>query len=233
MKWTDEGIILSLKPMGEGRRIASILTRDHGRHAGVIKISPKLGNSLQPGIIVQATWYARLPEHLGSWTLEPKSTWAAWFGDPKKLAALSSALTLTDKLLPERHLYEELYDLLWDFVSTHLTHDHWLKAYVNYEFSLLEMLGFGLDLTCCAATGKLHNLCYISPKSGRSVSKEGAEGYESKLLPLPEYWLTPMDHVPTQQLLQGLHVTGYFLAKHLAENGLPHIRHHLIDLLNH
>ncbi len=231
MKWTDEGIVLTLKLLGEGQRIVNILTREHGRHSGMIKMSPKLGNSLQPGIIVQATWSARLPEHLGYWSLEPKSTWAAWFSDRQKLAALSSATTLTDKLLPERHLYEELYDLLWEFIRFHLTSDQWLKAYVNYEMALLENLGFGLDLSCCAVTGEFENLAYVSPKSGRVVSKTGAQGYENKLLPLPPYWITPIEEVPLLQLQQGLQVTGYFLAKHLAEKGLPAIRQHFLDLL--
>lgn len=233
MKWLDEGIILSLRPIGEGRRIAHILTRDHGRHGGVVKITPKLGNSLQPGIIVQATWNARLSDHLGMWTLEPKSTWAAWFGNALKLAALSSAVSLTDKLLPERHLYPELYELLYDFIACHLSQDLWLKAYVNYEIALLEMLGFGLDLSSCAASGSTTDLIYISPKSGRAVCGAAGKEYESKLLPLPSYWLYPMESIPNQQLLQGLQVTGYFLAKHLSDNGLPHIRHYFMDLLSH
>ncbi|HXF90652.1 MAG TPA: DNA repair protein RecO [Candidatus Nitrosotenuis sp.] len=233
MKWTDEGIILALRPLGEGGWIASLLTRKHGRHVGVLKVTPKNRHSLQPGIVTQAIWRARLSEHLGTWSLEATSNWALWFHDSLKLAALSSAVTLTDKLLPERHPYEDLYELLHNFITFYLMGAQWLKAYVNYEMALLEMLGFGLDLSSCVVTGSQEDLIYISPKSGRSVSREAAVGYESKLLPLPCYWRSPMESPPDHQLFQGLQVTGHFLAKHLTENGLPHIRSHLLNLLGY
>jgi DNA repair protein RecO (recombination protein O) len=231
MKWVDEGIVLALRPFGEGAKFATILTREHGRHAGILKISAKKANTIQPGILVQARWVARLQEHLGSWQLEPQTTWASWFSDPKKLAALSSAMSLTDKLLPERHPYPELYSLLLEFIGHHLSQPVWLEAYVDYELALLQQLGFGLDLSCCAATGATSELVYISPKSGRAVCREAAVGYESKLLPLPSYWLNPIKCIPEFQLYQGLQVSGYFLAKHLSENGLPQIRHRFIELL--
>ncbi|MBX9805875.1 MAG: DNA repair protein RecO [Alphaproteobacteria bacterium] len=231
MKWADSGIILSARPFGENSRILTLLTRDHGRHAGLIKI-PKSRSRLniEAGTFVDATWNARLSEHLGQWTLETTDAMGAkLLSMALPLTALSSACHITDQCLAERHPYPDLYDLLKSLIEDLLQAPDWQISYVNYELALLKDLGFGLDLSTCAATGKVDDLIYISPKTGRAVSREAGEPYKSQLLPLPAYWVKE-DAPP--DIRTSLNVTGYFLGQHLTERqGLPPIRQRLMDML--
>jgi DNA repair protein RecO (recombination protein O) len=231
MKWTDQGIILSSRPYGENSRIVSLLTAQFGRHGGLIKV-PKTRSrmSLEPGTFVEATWNARLSEHLGQWSLETTAAMGARLLTlPLALTALSSACSLTDQCLVERHPYPRLYDLLKQFIEDLVQSPNALIPYVNYELDLLKDLGFGLDLSVCAATGQHHDLIYISPKTGRAVSREAGEPYKSQLLPLPQYWV---DDSAVPDIQTSLTVTGYFLTQHLTQHhGLPHIRDRLIQMI--
>jgi DNA repair protein RecO (recombination protein O) len=229
VKWTDEGIIISSRQYGENSRIVSILTPHYGRHAGLIKV-PKTRSrlSLEPGTLVEATWNARLSEHLGQWGIETTAAMGAkLLTSPIALTALSSACSLTDICLVERHPYPRLYELLKEFIESLVTSPNDLNRYVDYELALLQDLGFGLDLSTCAATGQQHDLIYISPKTGRAVSREAGEPYKAQLLPLPQYWIDPtIDH----NIRISLQVTGFFLTQHLTEHrGLPNIRQRLIE----
>lgn len=231
MKWTDSGIILSTRAFGENSRILSLLTPHYGRHAGLIKI-PKSRSRLniEAGTFVEATWNARLSEHLGQWTLETTAAMGARLLPYRvPLTALSSACHLTEQCLPERHPYPHLYDLLKQLIEDLLQAPDWEISYVNYELALLKDLGFGLDLSACAATGQQDDLIYISPKTGRAVSRDAGEPYKAQLLPLPSYWI---DEKATPDIRTSLIVTGYFLAQHLTEKqGLPAIRQRLVDMI--
>lgn len=231
MKWTDSGIILSTRPFGENSRILTLLTRHNGRHAGLIKI-PKSRSRLniEAGTLVEATWNARLSEHLGQWTLETTAAMGAkLLPFPLPLTALSSACHLTDQCLPERHPYPHLYDLLQQLIMDLFQASDWQISYVNYELALLKDLGFGLDLSACAATGQSDDLIYISPKTGRAVSRGAGEPYKMQLLPLPSYWVNE-GAIP--DIRTSLTVTGYFLAQHLTEKqGLPALRQRLLDMI--
>jgi DNA repair protein RecO (recombination protein O) len=148
---------------------------------------------------------------------------------PVPLTALSSACHLTDQCLPERHPYPHLYDLLYQLIEDLFQASNWPISYVNYELALLKELGFGLDLSACAATGQQDDLIYISPKTGRAVSRKAGELYKGQLLPLPSYWL---NEGVTPDIRTSLIVTGYFLAQHLTERqGLPSIRQRLVDII--
>jgi len=231
MKWTDQGIILSSRSYGENSRIVSLLTPQYGRHAGLIKV-PKTRSrtSLEAGTFVEATWNARLSEHLGQWNLETQAAMGArLLSIPLALTALSSACSLTDQCLVERHPYPRLYDLLKQFIEDLVHSPNNLIPYVNYELALLKDLGFGLDLSVCASTGQQHDLIYISPKTGRAVSREAGEPYKMQLLPLPTYWI---DESAMPDIRTSLTVTGYFLIQHLTERqGLPNIRDRLIEMV--
>ena len=50
---------------------------------------------------------------------------------------------------------------------------------------MLAELGFGLDLETCAATGVASELAFVSPKSGRAVSRGAGEPWQDRLLRLP------------------------------------------------
>lgn len=231
MKWADSGIILSTRSLGENSRILTLLSRDHGRYAGLIKIPKSRSRiNIEAGTFVEATWNARLSEHLGQWTLETTAAMGAkLLPQPLPLTALSSACYLTDQCLAERHPYPDLYDLLKSLIEDLSEGADWQMTYVNYELALLKDLGFGLDLSACAATGQQDDLIYISPKTGRAVSRQAGEPYKTQLLPLPTYWVKEgaQPDIPTS-----LAVTGYFLGQHLtSRQGLPAIRQRLIDMI--
>lgn len=230
MKWADSGIILSARPFGENSRIVSVLTRHYGRHLGLVKISKTPSRlNLEAGTFVEASWNARLPEHLGQWGLETAAAMGArLLSRPLPLVALSSACSLTDQCLAERHPYPDLYGLLRQFIENLVQHLDWQVSYVNYELALLKNLGFGLDLSVCAATGQHHDLTYISPKTGRAVSRNAGEPYKDRLLPLPAYWV---EEAAAPDIRTSLTVTGYFLSQHLAgRQGLPAIRQRLLEM---
>ena len=71
-EWQDEGIILSNKPYGELHSVASILTKKHGRHSGLVQAgqSRKRLSALQPGCFVGLEWRARLEGQLGTFKVE-------------------------------------------------------------------------------------------------------------------------------------------------------------------
>ena len=185
MDWADDGIVLSLRRHGESAAVVHLLTREHGRHAGLVRggNSKKKRGILQPGNEVHASWRARLEEHLGTFTVELLDGHAARvLTDPGRLAAMSSACSLVDICLPEREPHPDLFASFRAMFSI-LPEAEWAAAYVAWELSLLAELGFGLDLSACAATGVLDDLIYVSPKSGRAVSRDAGAAYREKLLP--------------------------------------------------
>lgn len=91
----------------------------------------------------------------------------------------------------------------------------WAEAYVRWECDLLAALGFGLDLSRCAATGAAEDLAYVSPRSGRAVSRAAGQPYHDKLLPLPLFlWREGTRSTPVD-IVTGLAMTRHFLLHHL------------------
>ncbi|MFQ5765775.1 MAG: DNA repair protein RecO, partial [Rhodospirillales bacterium] len=169
MDWTDDGIVLSARKHGETSAIVTLLTRAHGRHLGLVRggAGKRARGMLQPGNRVQARWRARLPEHLGTFTCELTEAFAAAsLRDRLKLAGLSAACAMADAALPEREPHAAVFEGLLALLSV-LQDEDWPSAYVKWEMGLLGELGFGLDLSACAATGTNDQLAYVSPKSGR------------------------------------------------------------------
>ena len=92
---------------------------------------------------------------------------------PSELAGLSAACALVDAALPEREPHPAIFDGFHAFLGA-LGHPGWPAIYVRLELGLLQELGFGLDLEKCAATGATEDLAYVSPKTGRAVSRAAA-----------------------------------------------------------
>lgn len=220
MDWTDTALVLSLRRHGESGTIAMLLTREHGRHAGLLR-GQRQAATLQPGTPVAAQWRARLAEHLGGFTLEAEaSPAAAVLDDPLRLGALASACALAEGALPERAPFPGVHDGLRALLAA-LPGAHWDAAYVQWELGLLAALGFGLELDRCAATGANDALAYVSPKSGRAVSLSAGEPYADKLLPLPGFLIGRGEADPPA-VLHGLELTGYFIERLLfAQAHLP------------
>lgn len=239
MHWNDTAIILSARKHGENSAVVRVLGREQGVAAGVIKgINSKTNRGIvQPGNIVSASWQARLPEHLGTFKLELlEATTAFLMQDAKRLTALTAATAIIESALPERHPYPRLYRLFYDFLRDLKTNDHWAADYVSLELDILAEAGFGLDLSECAATGVREDLCYVSPKSGRAVSRTAGEPYKDKLFPMPAFWLEKgQKNAPNPaEILAGLDITGYFLDHWLLtphHRKLPAARSRLMEMM--
>jgi len=236
MDWTDEGIVLASRRHGDSSAVVQLLTRDHGRHAGLARggRASKGRGVYQPGNLLSVQWRARLAEHLGAYTCELSQSYAAMLlDDPLRLAGLSSACAVAEASLPERHPYPKLYAGFLVLLDAFVTSPAWAAIYARWELGLLDELGFGLDLSQCASSGATDDLIYVSPKSGRAVSRQAGEPYHDKLLPLPGFLIGGNDG-DTGDILAALKLTGSFLDRHVFaphDRKLPAARGRFIDRL--
>lgn len=237
MLWQDEGYILAVRRHGESDAVVSVFTGIHGRHAGLVRGggSRRAVPVQQIGNRVQAAWRARLVDQLGSFTLELARPVAALLLDrPNRLAGLGAACALLEAGLPERDPHPNLYKSLGDLIDTLVEEGAWWDRYVRFELDLLADLGFGLDLGSCAVTGGSEDLAFVSPRSGRAVSRAAAGSYVDRLLPLPAFLIGrgPPD---AAQIRAGLQLTGAFLRRHLfdvSDSAAPRARQLLLDRLD-
>lgn len=235
MDWRDEGFVIAVRRHGETAAILEAFTAGHGRHAGVVHggAGRRLAPVLQPGTQLQLTWRARLEEHLGSYAVEPvKARAGAVMGDRLALAALGSVCALLSFALPEREPHPRLYERTLKLLDLLGDDRNWPLAYLIWEAALLEETGFGLDLSACAVTSATEDLAYVSPKSGRAVSRAGAGEWAERLLPLPRC-LLGAGEATAEEIAAGLRTTGHFLEHRLApalgERPLPAARRRLVE----
>jgi DNA repair protein RecO (recombination protein O) len=224
MDFTDDAIVLSIRRHGESDAILSALTRANGRHLGLVKAgaSRRQRPVLEIGNRLKVHWRARLAEQLGNFQVElAGSVSAMLFDDPLRLAALASACAVADLALPEREPHQDVFIATTQLIDAIVRAagrngaSSWPAAYVRWELDLLASLGFGLDLSHCAATGETKDLAYVSPKTGRAVGREPGRPYADRLLALPAF-LTQADGEPDiADLMAGLRLTGYFLDRHV------------------
>ena len=217
MDWNDEGIVLAARSHGETGLVVSLLTREHGRHSGFVPggISRRARPIWQSGNLVEVGWRGRLPEQLGNYSGELREPHAARaMDDARELAGLAAACAVIDAALPEREPHPAIFDGFRAFLGS-LGHPGWPTIYVRLELGLLQELGFGLNLENCAATGSTEDLAYVSPRTGRAVSRAAAGPYKEKLLPLPGFLSTGGLPSDEDELRQGLDLTGFFLERHV------------------
>jgi len=215
VEWEAPGIIVHTAPFGEGDALAAIFTEEHGLYRGLARggASRARANIWQTGNLVEARWVARLSDQLGSFSAELVHPSAALaMQDPRMLAALSSVCAIADGALPEREPHKSVFRGLLHLL-VHLAQDGALAELVLWEAGLLSQLGYGLDLSVCAVTGAGKNLRYVSPKSGRAVSEEGAGQWRDRLLPLPPFLTGDAAPPTSEDLAHGLRITGHFLAR--------------------
>jgi DNA repair protein RecO (recombination protein O) len=236
MDFSDEAIFLSAKPLGEANMVAEVLTLGHGRHLGLVRggRSRRMRPLLQPGNVIRVTWRARLAEHLGGFNVELTEAHAARVLDDARALAAISTLAGLARLLPERDPHSGLYKTGLTLLRALEHAEIWPALLVRWELQLLGDLGFGLDLSECAATGADEDLAYVSPRSGRAVSRDAGQPYCNKLFKLPAFLLDEGVGASDADILSGLALTGHFLERDvLAPHGLamPHARERLIALL--
>jgi DNA repair protein RecO (recombination protein O) len=217
MEWSDDAIVLSSRAHGESGAILDLLTRDHGRHAGLVRggASRRIRPALQPGNSLHVQWRARLEEHLGSFTCELARARAGELMDSRDaLAGLNAFTAVASAAVPEREAHATIFlggEILLDAMMTSDA-GHWLPLYVRWEAGLLEALGFGLDFSECAATGAKTDLVYVSPKTGRAVSRDAAGVYTDRLFRLPGFLLgNQSEGAHSGEVAGGLALTGHFL----------------------
>ena len=214
MEWEDEAFVLGARSHGETGGVVELLTLEHGRFAAHVAgaASRRMKPVLQPGCKVAVCYRSRVSDQLGSATLEPMGEGlSALYDDPLALAGLSAAAAVAAGALPERqahpgafHAFEAL------TIAFGLTRD-WPAVYVRFEAGLLQELGFGLDLSKCAATGTLDDLIYVSPRTGRAVNAAAGAAYKDKLLRLPPFLLSSQQRLEDGDVTAGLALTGHFL----------------------
>ena len=221
MQWTDEGLVLGARRHGESSVIVELMTRAHGRHLGLVHggRSKALQPVLQTGNTVQVTWRARLDEHLGTYQVEGKEQRAARFmASPLALYGLATVAALL-RSLPERDPHPALFETLAVLVD-HLDDGDLAPAlFVRFELAILAELGFGLDLSRCAATNTTEDLAYVSPKSGRAVCSMAGEPYRDRLLALPGFLIgqARANHPAPEEVAAGFRLTGFFLRQNVFE----------------
>ena len=235
MDWRGTAILLSVRRHGETSAIIDVFSEERGRHAGVVRggTSRKIAPILQPGAQLDVAWRARLEDHIGAFTVEPvRSRAALVMGDRLALAGLNAVTGMLGFCLPEREAHRPLYRRTEQLLDLLGQNEVWPLAYLRWEVALLEEMGFGLDLGRCAVTGATEDLIYVSPRSGRAVSRAGAGDWAERLLPLPDV-LRGDGNAPDIEVAQGLETTGYFLTHHLAPDlgnrPVPDARARLVD----
>ena len=239
MNWSDEGIVLSVRPHGETAAVVELFTRMHGRHTGLVHggRSHKKRPVLQTGNHVDASWKGRLAEHLGHMTLELRTSYAGSAMESADALAGLTSLAALARLLPERDPHPNLYEITLFVLGFLDDPSVWPALLVRWELALLSELGFGLDLEECAATGTNDALIYVSPKSGRAVSASAGEPYRDRLLPLPAFLLKGRRSgtgVSETDVVNGLKLSRYFLEQRVLaprEIGMPEPRLRLETLL--
>jgi DNA repair protein RecO (recombination protein O) len=238
MDWIDQAIVLGARRHGEGSLIVSLLTRTQGRQRGLVRGGAKSRQrgAYEPGSLVTATWRARLAEHLGHLQIEPGTSYVAGLlDDPLRLACLEAAVALVELALPEREPHPATFDGLLVLLG-HLDRDEgYAAAHLAWEVDLLAELGYGLDLAACAVTGATEDLAWVSPKTGRAVSRGAGEAYRDRLLVLPRaLGGTGRDVSDAEDLLDGLALSGTFLERQALaprSQGLPPARARYVDRL--
>jgi DNA repair protein RecO (recombination protein O) len=218
MEWTDDGIVLGTRRHGEANAILEMMTREHGRHLGLVRGGggSRLRPVLQPGNTLRVIWRARLDEHLGNYSVEPLRLHGA-----SQLAASHVVygvihLAALCRLLPERDPHPDVHDHLTTILDQLDNPTTAATQMVRFELQMLTELGFGLDLERCAATGAAGDLGFVSPKSGRAVSRDAAAPWQGRLLRLPAFLSHEVMPSP-DDIADGFALTGFFLARHVLE----------------
>jgi DNA repair protein RecO (recombination protein O) len=219
MEWSDEGIVLGTRRHGESNIILELLTRAHGRHLGLVRggTGARMRAVLQPGNSVVTTWRARLDEHLGHFSIEGLRLRAGEFITSRHAIYAVTHLAGLVRLLPERDPHEDVFQAFEALLDRLDQPIEAAALAILFELQMLTELGFGLDLSACAATGATSDLVYVSPKSGRAVSRVAGADWRDKLLPLPHFLLHDGELPTATDLADGFALTGFFLTRHAFE----------------
>ena len=234
MEWEAPAIILDVRPYGEGDALATVMTEAHGLHRGLARGGASRGKAgtWQPGNMLQVRWTARLADQLGSFTGELIHAGAAdAMRDALSLSMLTAICSIAEGALPEHEPLPRVFDGMLRLIPRLSLGEQLLTEVIAWETVVLADLGYGLDLSACAVTGRTEELAFVSPRTGRAVSREAAGEWASRLLPLPGFLIgpSPPDMAGWRD---GLRLTGHFLARDAfghQHRPLPQARRMLYD----
>jgi DNA repair protein RecO (recombination protein O) len=217
MHLVADALVLAVRAHGEHGAVVRAFTRGDGVQPGYVRggHSRRLRPILQPANVIRGEWRARTDAQLAALTVELVHSRAPLHAEPLAAAALEWLTAVTAAALPEAQPYPRLHDALagvLDAVEAAPSARGWAAALARYELLLLAELGFGLDLSACAATGATDDLAYVSPKSGAAVSRAAAAGYEARLFVLPSF-LVAGGAADWPDVLAALALTGHFLER--------------------
>jgi len=223
MQWTDEGIVLGVRRHGETSVILELMTIERGRHLGLVRggAGTRLRGVLQPGNSLRATWRARLDDHLGNYAVEGTNLRAAGFLNAAHAVHGVTHLAALCRLLAEREPHARIHGALEAILDALDDRSAVVPMFARFELAFLAELGFGLDLSSCVATGETADLIYVSPRSGRAVSRAAGEAYRDKLMRLPGFLRTDGEPASAADLADAFVLTGFFLERYaFAPRGL-------------
>ncbi|MBE3639705.1 DNA repair protein RecO [Mangrovicoccus algicola] len=237
MEWQGQGMVIASRPHGEHAVILDVLTPERGRYAGLLRggQSRRMAPLLQPGNILSLAWRARLEDQLGTFTAELQRDRAGrLMADRRMLAGLAAVSGLLAHALPERLHLPGIYERSSELLDLMPLTPAWTLAYLRWELALLEALGYGLELDRCAVRGTNEDLCFVSPRTGRAVSRQAAGEWADRLLPLPDC-LKGQGPAPDEEIALALVTTGHFLQRHVppqrSGQAIPASRARLVELL--
>ena len=241
MQLRTPAIVCAILAHGEHGVVARLLTPENGLTAGYVRggRSRRMRPVLQPGNAVQAEFRARTEDQLAGLTVELAESRSGLHADPLAAAAIEWVTALTAGSLAEGHEYPRLYAALEGLlgaIAAAPSARRWASALVRYELLMLSELGFGLDLKQCAVTGEGDHLTYVSPKSGRAVSRSAGEAYRERLFPLPAFLTRGGAAEQWEEIFEGLAITGHFLERDLIDErrtGLAAARQRLVERMRH
>ena len=214
MEFEDDAYVLSARAHGETGAIVELLTARHGKYAAHVAggASRRMKPFLQAGARTIVHYRARVSDQLGSAQLEPVGEGpSALFDDRMALAGLSAAAAVAAAALPEREPHPGVFLAFEALTAALMLPEIWPAVFVRFEAGLLQELGFGMDLSKCAATGEVDDLIYVSPRTGRAVSRKAGEPYKDRLLPLPPFMLSAQTGLAAGDVKAGLDLTAHFL----------------------
>jgi DNA repair protein RecO (recombination protein O) len=217
MDWEAPAIVLDIRPYGEGDVIATVMTETHGCHRGLARGGASRAKAAlwQAGNLLQLRWTARLADQLGSFTGEMiHPTAALAMSEKLPLGMLTALCAVAGGVLPEHEPHPRIFAGLLQLLPRLPLGAPTLTRLIQWEVLLLGELGYGLDLIACAVTGHTDGLAFVSPRTGRAVTREGAGAWADRLLPLPGFLTTANE--PTEDWpgwRDGLRLTGHFLQR--------------------
>lgn len=222
MKLQGRGVIIGKRLLEENSAIITLFSKESGIYSGVVsKLKAKSGIDIyQVGNLVDFSWNARLASHIGTLRCELVSSYASkLMYDKHKLYSLNSVLSIIGSSLKPHDKHSNLFDQLIIYMDRLVVVGFSFLDYIKMELSILAEAGYGLDISKCCSSGVVEDLIYVSPKSGRAVSRAEGAPYATKLLPLPSFLTSESEPENEQEVRVAFDLTGYFFKRYIFKDG--------------